>query len=180
MTSIRSICCNDFLEITRMSMDQLTTLGIEGIGFSPLNTSLCYMAVHSNYFLVAVSPGHRFKGYSTACIREGINNQKRCEITGTICPYGDLMETFIKTIEENADKIDKVNHLEIWTNGEHCVKLLEQLGLLAKAKGLKVIKYSRKTCQENIIRQLDHSKSGAAEATTIRGVKNWIRSASSW
>ncbi|XP_026412063.1 uncharacterized protein LOC113307822 isoform X2 [Papaver somniferum] len=138
MTSIRSICCNDFLEITRMSMDQLTTLGIEGIGFSPLNTSLCYMAVHSNYFLVAVSPGHRFKGYSTACIREGINNQKRCEITGTICPYGDLMETFIKTIEENADKIDKVNHLEIWTNGEHCVKLLEQLGLLAKAKGLKV------------------------------------------
>ncbi|KAI3888147.1 hypothetical protein MKW92_041768 [Papaver armeniacum] len=136
MTSIRSICCNDFLEITRMSMDQLTTLGIEGIGFSPLNTSLCYMAVHSNYFLVAVSPGHRLKGYSTACIREGINNQKRCEITGTICPYGDLMETFIKTIEENADKIDKVNHLEIWTNGEHCVKLLEQLGFTCEGKRL--------------------------------------------
>ncbi|RZC82830.1 hypothetical protein C5167_045613 [Papaver somniferum] len=114
MTTIRKICCNDLFEITHMSMEQLTILGKEGIGFFPLEASLECMAKFSDYILVAVSPGNRIKGCN-------------------------LVEAFIKIIEEKADKIDKVDHLEIWlpsTASEHTVNYLAQLGFTYEGKKL--------------------------------------------
>ncbi|XP_026398698.1 uncharacterized protein LOC113294520 [Papaver somniferum] len=61
------------------------------------------------------------------------NNQKHCKITETNCPSADLVEAFIKIIEEKADTIDKVDHLEIWmpsTASEQSVNYLAQLGFL--------------------------------------------------
>ncbi|RZC77715.1 hypothetical protein C5167_001905 [Papaver somniferum] len=96
------------------------------------------MAMFSEYILVAVSPGNRIKAYSTAVIQRN-NNQKHCEITETNCQSIDLVEAFIKIIEEKADKIDKVDHLEIWllsTASEHTVNYLAQLGFTYEGKKL--------------------------------------------
>ncbi|RZC84275.1 hypothetical protein C5167_047060 [Papaver somniferum] len=110
-----------------LQMDQLTILDKEGIGFFPSETSLECMVKFSDYFLVAVSPGNRIKG--TGVIQRN-NNQKHCKITETNCPCADLVEAFIKIIEENADKIDKVDHLEIWM---HSTASEQSMNYLAQA-----------------------------------------------
>ncbi|RZC78440.1 hypothetical protein C5167_002652 [Papaver somniferum] len=52
-------------------------------------------------------------------------------LTGeTNCPSADLVEAFIKIIEEMADMVDKVDHLEIWmpsTASEQSVNYLAQM-----------------------------------------------------
>ncbi|RZC92187.1 hypothetical protein C5167_000036 [Papaver somniferum] len=73
--------------------------------FFPSETSLECMVKFSDYFLVAVSPGNRIKVTISTGVIQRNNNQKHCEITETNCPCADLVEAFIKIIEEKADKI---------------------------------------------------------------------------